>query len=155
MNEMIKERGEPRPARVGQMLRDTALYGDHLRSEKGVVLVIVLVLSAVALILMTTLIYMITTGTQISGLQKRYKTALEAGVGGGDIFYELIALRAETAGTSAFKSNLDLFNLNTSLTTAGTCTGIASGATYTGLAAKLMTPTTSWGGCDSSLTINT
>jgi hypothetical protein len=50
--------------------------GSFLRSEKGIVLVVVLVLSAVALALMTAMIYMITIGTQISGLQKRYKTAL-------------------------------------------------------------------------------
>src|SRR5574341_2459701 len=77
----------------------------YLGSERGIVLIVVIVLSAVALALMTALIYMITTGTQISGLQKNYKTALEAGVGGGDIFYQLIATRAETAGQASFDAN--------------------------------------------------
>ncbi len=126
----------------------------HLRTERGVVLVVVIVLSAVALLIMTTLIYMITTGTQVSGLQKRYKTALEAGVGGSDVFYQLIALRAETAGTNAFKANLDSFSLNSALTTAGTCQGLLSATTYTGLAAKLLTPSTSWVNCDRSVTID-
>jgi hypothetical protein len=127
----------------------------HLRSEQGVVLVVVIVLSAVALAIMTTLIYMITTGTQISGLQKRYKTALEAGVGGGEVFYQLIATRAETAGLASFESTFDSFGLNFSATTPAGCTGISSGATYTSLAAKFMTPSSSWSGCSDSITIDT
>lgn len=128
----------------------------HFRSERGVVLIVVIVLSAVALLIMTTLIYLITTGTQVSGLQKRYKTALEAGAGGSDVFYQLLALRAETAGTNAFTANLAAFNLNPTLTTSGNCQGVMSGATYTGLAAKLMTPSTSWGvNCDRSIAIDT
>jgi hypothetical protein len=126
-----------------------------LSTERGVVLVVVIILSAVVLLIMTTLIYMVTTGTQVSGLQKRYKTALEAGAGGSDVFYQLIALRGQEADTNAFKANLDSFNLNTDLTTPGACTGVLSGATYTGLQAKLLTPSTSWGvNCDSSISID-
>jgi hypothetical protein len=126
----------------------------QLRSERGVVLIVVIVLSAIALAVMTALIYMITTGTQVSGLQKRYKTALEADIGGGDIFYQLVALRAETADTSAFTSNLSSFGLNPALTTSGTCQGVLSSATYTGLAAKLLTPSSSWVNCDRSISID-
>ena len=126
----------------------------YLRTERGVVLVMVIVLSAVALLIMTTLIYMITTGTQVSGLQKRYKTALEAGVGGSDVFYQLIALRGETADTNAFTANLNSFSLNSVVTTGGACTGVLSGATYTGWAAKLITPSTSWVNCDRSIHID-
>jgi len=121
------------------------------KSEKGVVLVVVLVLSAVVLAIMTALIYMITTGTQVSGLQKRHKTAIEAGAGGADIFYQLIALRGETSGQQAFASNLNTFGLNFTNPTPGTC----SAATYTGLAAKLLVPSTSWVGCNKDLTIDT
>lgn len=123
-------------------------------TERGMVLVVVMVLSAVALIIMTTMIYMITMGTQISGLQKRYKTALEAGEGGGELFYQLIALRAEDTGTASFINTLNSNNLNSVVTTQ-TCTGISTGATYTGLAAKLLTPSSTWTNCDSSMTINT
>jgi hypothetical protein len=97
---------------------------------------------------------MITTGTQASGLQKRYKTALEAGVGGGDVFYQLIALRGQEANTNAFTANLNSFSLNSAVTTAADCTGVLSGATYTGWAAKLITPSTSWVNCDSSIHID-
>jgi len=126
----------------------------YLRSERGVVLVMVIVLSAVALAIMTALIYMITIGTQVSGLQKRYKTALEAGVGGSDIFYQLIALRAETAGTNAFTANLNSFSINSAVTTTGACTGVLGGTNYTGLAAKLLTPSISWVNCDRSISID-
>jgi hypothetical protein len=126
----------------------------HLRTERGVVLVLVIVFSAVALLIITTLIYLITTGTQVSGLQKRYKTALEAGAGGSDVFYQLIALRGQAADTNAFEANLNSFNLNADLTTPGACTGVLSGATYTGLQAKLLTPSTSWVNCDSSISID-
>ncbi len=115
-----------------------------IQSEKGVALIIVIVLSAVALAIMTALIYMITMGTQISGLQKRYKTALEAGEGGGDVFYQLIATRAESAGVQSLSSGLNAVpgvNFST-WTTSANC--VASGATYTGLQTKLMTPSNLW-----------
>jgi hypothetical protein len=126
-----------------------------IQSEKGAVLIVVIVLSAVALAIMTALIYMITTGTQISGLQKRYKTALEAGDGGGDVFYQLIATRAESAGVQSLAGELNASGLNFSTTTPAECRAdLASGVTYTGLAAKLMTPSTSWTNCNNSIAID-
>jgi len=124
-----------------------------LSSEKGVVLIVVIVLSAVVFVIMTTLIYMITTGTQVSGLQKRYKTALEAGAGGSDIFYQFIALRG--SGETDFINNLTTFNINLSSPPNTTCTGVISGATYTGFTAKLMTPSPNWVNCDRALNIDT
>jgi hypothetical protein len=64
-----------------------------LASESGIALAMVLILSAIALAVMAALIYMLTAGTQISGMQKRYRTAQEAGLGGADITYQLIAAR--------------------------------------------------------------
>jgi hypothetical protein len=66
-----------------------------LRNEKGIALLMILVLSAILLGVMAALLYMITSGTQISGMQKRYKTALEAGVGGINISYEFIGARGD------------------------------------------------------------
>ena len=85
-------------------------------------------------------------GTQISGLQKRYKTALEAGEGGGDVLYQLIATRAESAGVQSLSSGLNAVpgvNFSTQ-TTSADCTGLVSGVTYSALQAKLMTPSSSW-----------
>ncbi|MCE5194875.1 MAG: hypothetical protein LLF28_05370 [Nitrospiraceae bacterium] len=58
-------------------------------------LAMILVLSAIALIVMAGLVYMLTSGTQISGLQRRYATAYEAGVGGRDIMYQVVAERGD------------------------------------------------------------
>ena len=65
----------------------------HHDNEKGIALVMTLVISAIGLAIMAGLIYMITVGTQISGLQKRYKTALEGGMGGSEFSYEVIGAR--------------------------------------------------------------
>ncbi|NWF51738.1 MAG: hypothetical protein HXY47_01475 [Nitrospirae bacterium] len=66
-----------------------------LRSEKGITLVIVLILSLIALATIAGLIFMVTTGTQLSGLQKRYKTALEAGMGGADVTLQVISAKGD------------------------------------------------------------
>lgn len=135
-----------------------------LRNEKGIALVMVLVLSAIALAIMSALLYMVTSGTKTSGLQKRYKTALDAGIGGGEIAYQFIALRGEATGQNAFIASLNAAGLSPSVTTPNTCTTNPA-ATYggqscvtlfgspIGLAAKLTLPTDCWSGCDNSLTI--
>jgi len=64
-------------------------------NEKGIALVMVLILAAIALAVMAALVFMLTSGTQISGMQKRYRTALEAGVGGADVTFQLITARGD------------------------------------------------------------
>jgi len=126
-----------------------------LSSEKGVVLVVVIILSAVVLLVMTTLIYMVTTGTQASGLQKRYKTSLEACEGGADVFYQILALRGASSDQTAFINNLTPFGINVSPTTPAACSGLSeAGATFNGLTAKFMSPSASWENCNSTLTID-
>jgi hypothetical protein len=66
-----------------------------LLNENGMALVMILILSAIALVIMTGLIFMITTGAQVSGLQKKYTTALEAGKGGADVTFQLLAARGD------------------------------------------------------------
>lgn len=67
----------------------------HLDNEKGIALFIVLILSVIALAIMAGLLYMVTSGTQISGIQKRYKTAIEAGLGGKDVTYQVIKAKGD------------------------------------------------------------
>jgi ABC-type lipoprotein release transport system permease subunit len=62
-------------------------------NNSGVALVMALIISAIALGVMAGMIHMITGGTQMSGIQKRYKTALEASVGGMDVTIETITQR--------------------------------------------------------------
>jgi hypothetical protein len=66
-------------------------------SERGVALILVLVLSAIGLIVMTTVLYVITMGTQLSGSEKRYRTAHEAALGGIDVIRKIIQEQAANA----------------------------------------------------------
>jgi hypothetical protein len=105
-----------------------------LRSNKGIALAMVLILAAIALAVMAGLLYMLTAGTQISGMQKRYRTAAEAGIGGIDITYQVIQARGNPVIPGIG------FLINPAI---GTC-----------LDTKLNTPTSLWGGCNSSLAID-
>src|SRR5574340_831731 len=100
-------------------------------NEKGIALAMVLILAAIGLAVMAGLIYMLTAGTQISGMQKRYRTAVEAGIGGVDITYQVIQAR----GNPTIPGINFLINPNI-----GAC-----------LDTKLNNPTSSWGGCNSSV----
>jgi hypothetical protein len=66
-----------------------------LRNEKGIALVMVLVLSLIALTIISTLIFMVTQGTKVSGFYKRYSTSLDAGYGGAEIVTSLVNNRGE------------------------------------------------------------
>jgi len=107
-----------------------------LSNDKGIALVMVLILSLIALVIMSGLIYMVTSGTQASGIGKRYSTALEAGKSGRDIAYQVLSARGNpyTAAEAA------LVNFN--ITASATC-----------LSDKLNKATPNWSACDSSLTI--
>jgi len=59
-------------------------------AERGVALVLVLVLSAVGMIIMTTVLYVLMMGTSLSGAGKRFRTAHEAALGGMDVFRKII-----------------------------------------------------------------
>jgi hypothetical protein len=120
-----------------------------LKSEKGVALLMVLILSAVSLMLMTAMLYMITVGTQTSGMNKRYRNALEAGIAGSDITNLIINLRGDNTAITNFVTALN-GSLNPSLTPAGACNGTAYssgvGATFTGAAAKIISSSSTWNG---------
>lgn len=66
-----------------------------LYNESGVALGMILILSAISLAFMSALIYMTTTATQMSGGQKRFKTALEAAHGGVDFTFQVISERGD------------------------------------------------------------
>jgi hypothetical protein len=128
-----------------------------LKSEEGVALALVLILSASILVIIAGLVYMMTSATQISGIQKRYKTALEAGKGGADITYQVIGLRGETSATDSFRDSLS--SINFSLNTSNSCTTLPTSyclsiGSYTAIAAKINLPTSCWAGCDDSQTID-
>lgn len=91
-----------------------------LRNERGIALVMVLILSAISLAIMAGLIYMLTSATQVSGLQKRYATSLEAAHGGSDAIFRYIGVRGNlenfpALANIAFNSSClaDKLNLST------------------------------------------
>lgn len=61
-----------------------------IKNERGVALVFVLILSLIGLAIVSSLIYMITVGTQSSGAEKFYRTADEAALGGARIGTDLV-----------------------------------------------------------------
>lgn len=102
--------------------------------ERGVALIMVMVISVISLAIMGALVHMLITGTRLSGSMKRYKTAVEAGVGGADIVYAMLEARGDPG----------IPGINLLMNPSG------SGCST----AKIINATTSWGGCDSSLTID-
>ena len=116
-----------------------------LRNEKGIALAMVLILSLIALMVTAGLLYIITSGTQISGMQKRYKTALEAGGGGADLTYQFVAFRGDLLTTNAFLAELNTSLILSAVTTLAGCSGTnMDGTTFTGLAAKLNASSSTW-----------
>ncbi len=104
----------------------------RFRNESGIALVVVLLLMMVALAMTGGMLYMLARAGYMSGMERRYKTALEAGIGGTDVTLQMIAGR----GVLSMQPGNDLV-INASL------------------ASKLDTATASWGaGVDRSLRIS-
>jgi sulfite exporter TauE/SafE len=113
-------------------------YRKGFQNEDGIALVMVLILSAISLAIMAALLFMLTASTQVSGIQKRYKNALEAGKGGVDITFQLIGLRGNLAVPLP---NFDITAVNVGGTNC--------------LTPKLNNPTGTWpAACNSSLDID-
>ncbi len=135
-----------------------------LRNEKGIALFMVLILSVILLSITSTVLYMVIEGSKSSGREKRYKTVIEAGLGGLDVSFGMIETRG---ATSSFLN--DLAGLTPVITTSAACQPLAACNSiddydpgYSGIETKLKVPTT-WGpggtscwsaGCNDSLTID-
>jgi hypothetical protein len=100
-----------------------------LRNEKGFALVFVLILAAIALVMTLGMLFMVSRGSYVSGQQKLYRTAVEAGRGGVESMLQLVSNR----GIAATYMTVD----NQAI-----------------LDAKLVTPTSGWIGMDNAITIN-
>ncbi len=61
-----------------------------IRNEKGVALVMVIIIALIGLVMVSTLLFMVTQGTRISGAQKVFRTTDEAGLGGAQIATQVI-----------------------------------------------------------------
>ena len=99
-----------------------------LRNEKGIALVTSLMLTMITLGIVMALLYMITAGTQLSGMQKKYATALDASYGGADLIakdiipFVISNLNLTSSGLSTALNNtynvalLNNYNLNLTVT---------------------------------------
>ncbi len=58
--------------------------------ERGIALITTLLLGLIAVILIGVLLYFLTTGTRISGVEKRYSVALEAAKGASEYIMQLL-----------------------------------------------------------------
>jgi hypothetical protein len=101
-----------------------------LRNEKGFALAFVLILAAIALAMTLGMLFMVSRGSYVSGQQKRYRTAVEAGRGGMESMLQLIKSRG--IAPPAYMTVENQASLN----------------------AKLGTSTTAWIGLDNAITID-
>jgi hypothetical protein len=62
----------------------------QLKNEKGVALVMVLVLSLIGLAIVSAMLFMLTQGSRMSGYHKMFRSADEAGLGGADAVTQMI-----------------------------------------------------------------
>lgn len=115
------------------------------RSEDGVALLLVMVLTLISLIIMAGLLYMITSGIKGSGLQKRYKTAFEAAQGGATFAFQIIGLQGDSVAlNSAFPTNsFFTYSISSNNYNTTNCLNV-----------KLGNPTGSWGSCSNSPSMN-
>jgi len=70
-----------------------------LRNEKGFAMVFVLILAAISLAMTLAMLIMVSRGSYVSGQQRRFRTAVEAGRGGMEAMFQLISNRGNTDPT--------------------------------------------------------
>lgn len=130
--------------------------GRILGSERGTVLILVIVLSAIALAVTTTMLYIVTTATQVTGMQKRYRTAREAAFGGIEVVKKMINTQGNADIMSRLTTSMDVYGLDVFYDSSLTCQNkLGTGTIYSGLQAKVMTAWSAWKDtCNSQLTID-
>lgn len=114
-----------------------------ITNEKGIALITSLMLTLISMAMVLVLLYIVTTGTQMSAAHKRYKTALEASYGGTEVFVKDIMPKLFQGYTSS------------SLTAGFSAVGL-SVVNSSCLSQKLNTSTAGWAsGCSNSLDAKT
>ncbi len=96
----------------------------YLQNEKGIALVMVLVFAMIGLSIVSAMLFMLTQGTMMSGSNKMFKSADEAGLGGVSVVVDMVKNRGTTTmGTL----NLALSNCLTEKLTISRETGVPTG----------------------------
>jgi len=107
-----------------------------LQNERGVALMMVLLIATITLAVTTTMLYMLTQSTRYSGLQKRYASANEAAIAGSAVITDFITYKG---GDTVFRQNY------------ATAIGLNTVLSADCLADKLNEHTKDWRGCDDSM----
>jgi len=76
-----------------------------LRNEKGFALGFVLILSVIGLLMTLAMLVMVSRGGYVSGQQKRFRTAVEAGVGGVQSMFQLLDTRGNMSALYGLDNN--------------------------------------------------
>ncbi|WP_026839891.1 hypothetical protein [Citrifermentans bremense] len=110
-----------------------------LRSEGGAALITALMLTLLTLVIALTLLTIITTGTKVSGSQKRYRSSLAAAQGGAELLAaEIVPRLFQAANLDKLEQDYALINLQL---TDPAC-----------LKQKLEQPVAGWSKCNSAQT---
>ncbi len=126
----------------------------HVKNEKGIALVLALLLSLISLAILSALIYFITQGTEMSGFLKRYRTAGEAAKGGLQLTTnEFIPYLISGGSTSSLSS---LYNSGSSSLPYPLALAFPSSSSTNCFNIKLQNPTASWvaAGCPNDPNLN-
>ncbi len=116
-------------------------------NKKGVALVLVLVIVVLSAALLAVIMYYSMTGTEISGLQRKYETSKEASLGAVEIFTKDIipsVLQNQGAGLSGITGAL-----TQGVGIVDSVVPVSSNACFL---SKLTSTTGSWAGCDAQAT---
>lgn len=75
----------------------------YLHNEKGIALVMVLIFAMIGLSIVSAMLFMLTQGTVMSGANKMFRSADEAGLGGVNVVVDMVKNRGTTSlGTLPF-----------------------------------------------------
>jgi hypothetical protein len=123
---------------------DSLFLRDKIRDKRGVALVLVLMIVVISAGLLAAVMYYALTGTETSGLQRKYQTSKEASLGAIDIFTKELMPRVIYEQGAA-----SLSTIAAGLTAApGIVNSITATATNDAcFQSKLSLPTASWAGC--------
>jgi hypothetical protein len=123
---------------------DSFVLREKIRDKRGMALVLVLMIVVISAGLLAAVMYYALTGTETSGLQRKYQTSKEASLGAIDIFTKELMPRVIYEQGAA-----SLSTIAAGLTAApGIVNSITASATNDAcVQSKLSSPTASWAGC--------
>jgi len=116
-----------------------------LRNERGMALMMALILTLVSLAVVLAVLYLITQGMKLSASSRRYKSALEASYGGVEAFTkEIIPWYIDAAAQNTLASRLQL-QANLGNLTPAFPGGALTFSSYSCMTKKLTLPSSAWG----------